>query len=255
MFTIGTDSEIPITDGKTYRSVIGLIRGTKDCPVLTSFGNIQEDNVLAEFAIDPCNNVDKWVTLINAAKNHLALLMEGHGFKLHINSCITLPDFELEEPMAWAFGCDPDYNAYTNRQNPKPEGMGPKRVAGGHIHVGHANAMGANQKRWLIKYMDMYLGLPSIVLDDTAESRERRQYYGKAGAFRPKPYGVEYRTLSNFWIADNDLIKWAYYQTEKAVQAFEAQPQYAGIDLRPVINTGDVGRARELIKEFNICNL
>ena len=27
--------------------------------------------------------------------------------------------------------------------------------------------------------------------------------YGKAGAFRPKPYGMEYRVLSNFWLTSD----------------------------------------------------
>jgi hypothetical protein len=29
---------------------------------------------------------------------------------------------------------------------------------------------------------------------------ERRKLYGKPGAFRPKPYGCEYRVLSNAWV-------------------------------------------------------
>ena len=33
----------------------------------------------------------------------------------------------------------------------------------------------------------------------------RRELYGKAGAFRPKPYGVEYRTPSNIWIRSRDM--------------------------------------------------
>lgn len=254
-FTIGTDSEVAIHDGKTYRSIIGMIKGSKHNPVLTPFGNIQEDNVFAEFAINPVDSEGEFVKLINAAKTHLEGLLNPNGFDIHINSCIELPDFELQNPDVWEFGCEPDYNAYTGRQNPRPENPGNRRVAGGHIHVGHPEAMRDKNKRWLIKYMDLYLGLPSVVLDDTEESRMRRIFYGKAGSFRPKPYGVEYRTLSNFWIRDEELMRWAYRQTAKAVQAFEAQPQYEDIDLRPIINSGDVGRAKELIKEYKICEV
>jgi hypothetical protein len=32
------------------------------------------------------------------------------------------------------------------------------------------------------------------------KDKERRKLYGKPGAFRPKPYGCEYRVLSNAWV-------------------------------------------------------
>lgn len=255
MFTIGTDSEVAIHDKKTYRSIIGIINGSKHNPVLTPFGNIQEDNVFAEFAINPVDNEREWVKLITDAKKHLEQLLNPLGFDIHINSCIELPDFELANPEVWEFGCEPDYNAYSGRQNPRPENPGNRRVAGGHIHVGHTGALKDRSKRWLIKYMDLYLGLPSVILDNTPESRERRLFYGKAGSFRPKPYGVEYRTLSNFWIQDESLMKWAFQQTTKAVAAFEKKPMYEEVDLRPIINAGDVHRAYELVKEYNVCKL
>jgi hypothetical protein len=42
----------------------------------------------------------------------------------------------------------------------------------------------------------------------------RRELYGKAGAFRPKPYGVEYRVLSNRWLNSEALIRWVYNQSQ-----------------------------------------
>src|SRR3546814_7881426 len=37
--------------------------------------------------------------------------------------------------------------------------------------------------------------------------------YGAAGAFRTKPYGVEYRVLSNAWLKDSNLMSWVYKNT------------------------------------------
>jgi hypothetical protein len=47
--------------------------------------------------------------------------------------------------------------------------------------------------------------------------------YGKAGAYREKSYGVEYRTLSNFWVFDERLSDWVWKNTERAVKAVDAR--------------------------------
>jgi hypothetical protein len=43
--------------------------------------------------------------------------------------------------------------------------------------------------------------------------------YGRAGAFRPKPYGVEYRVLSNVWLRESSMVKWIWNQTFYAVES------------------------------------
>ncbi|CAN5950618.1 unnamed protein product [Sphagnum jensenii] len=40
-----------------------------------------------------------------------------------------------------------------------------------------------------------------------------------AGAFRPKPYGVEYRVLSNRWLSNPALMRWVYNQAIAGVKA------------------------------------
>jgi hypothetical protein len=64
--------------------------------------------------------------------------------------------------------------------------------------------------------------------------------YGKAGAFRPKTYGVEYRSLSNKWIFDNKLVDIVYKLTETAVDKFFLG-QDAQEEVEDVINSGDKG--------------
>jgi hypothetical protein len=68
----------------------------------------------------------------------------------------------------------------------------------------------------MVKLMDLYLGLPSLIHDSGPEANERRTLYGAAGAHRPKPEypGGEYRSLSNFWMKDARLIGWVYDMTE-----------------------------------------
>lgn len=82
--------------------------------------------------------------------------------------------------------CSEDFNAYTEDVNPKPQGATTNlRSAGLHIHVGY-NDPDIPSSLQMIKYMDQYLGLPSIVVD---QDSRRRSLYGKAGCFRITAYG------------------------------------------------------------------
>jgi hypothetical protein len=77
--------------------------------------------------------------------------------------------------------------------------------------------------RALTKSLDVWLGLPSLVWD---QDDRRRTLYGAAGAFRPKPYGMEYRVLSNKWINDPLLRKTVFHNTLKAIEATFNNPDY-----------------------------
>jgi len=52
----------------------------------------------------------------------------------------------------------------------------------------------------IIKLLDLIVGIPCVILDDSKGAVIRRSEYGRAGCFRPTPYGIEYRTPSCWWI-------------------------------------------------------
>lgn len=52
----------------------------------------------------------------------------------------------------------------------------------------------------IIPLLDLFVGIPSVLIDRDEGAKERRKQYGKAGDFRYQPHGIEYRTLSNFWL-------------------------------------------------------
>lgn len=214
MYTKGADPELFLkhrTTGQLISSV-GLIGGTKDFPMPIGEGcAVQEDNVAVEFNIPPCETAQQFVDSINYNLNYLRLQADLLGMELCIQPSGVFDDEQLLTPAAQEFGCEPDYNAWKNgAQNPRPKAENKNlRSAGGHIHV-------ATQLDILdaVKAMDLFVGCMMLKFDT---DKDRRKLYGGPGAFRPKPYGFEYRTASNMWIGSDELIRWAWDQTEKAL--------------------------------------
>lgn len=253
MFTIGADPEMFLKNPNNNKliSVVGLIGGTKHDPLPIGNGcAVQEDNVAAEFCIPACDSPSMFIDSIQYAIGDIQQRASKLGLTLaSLTASASFDKDQLRTREARQFGCDPDYNAYTDRPNPRPKAQDKTlRSAGGHVHVG------SNQKpRDLIKTMDLLLGVPSVLLD---KDEQRRQLYGKAGCFRYKPYGVEYRTLSNFWIWDQRTINWVYHQVADSVQfceefTKEAQEQTT-LDIQDCINNNNKDLATHLVDTWSI---
>lgn len=210
---LGADPEIFLQDGNGKPvSVIGLINADKwhplQIPGMQTGFTLQEDNVALEYGIPPAATCEEFVNNIQAVMEKSKEWLNGLQFsKL---SCIVFPKEQLAHPAAHQFGCEPDYDAWTKKVNmpPRPpnENM---RSAGGHIHVETKK-----DPYSVVKYMDLFLHVPSVLMDEGAE---RKKLYGKAGACRIKSYGPEYRSLSNFWILDKKYIEWVWRNTERAL--------------------------------------
>jgi hypothetical protein len=158
-------------------------------------------------------------------------------------SCIIFPKDQMQHPEAHIFGCEPDFDAWTKRENKKPSPPHPfMRSAGGHVHVE------TKQDQILtIRAMDLCLGVPSVLMD---KGEDRKKLYGKAGAFRPKEYGVEYRTLSNFWIFDEQLIRWVWRNTERALAMGDISHESERI--LAAINGNSKKEAKALVRDYQL---
>jgi len=251
-FTIGCDPELFLKNHHDKLiSVVGLIGGTKEEPMPIGNGcAIQEDNVAAEFCIPACDSEDMFISSIQYALSDIHIRAEKLGLTMAaLTASASFDKDQLMSRKAREFGCDPDYNAYTMRTNPRPKATDKTlRSAGGHVHVGTTHAHPN-----IIKAMDLFLGVPSVVLD---KDERRRQLYGKAGSFRPKPYGVEYRTLSNFWIWDKNTISWVYHQVatciEKCESFISSTTEEDRIKIQECINNNDKDTAKQLISTWSI---
>src|SRR6185369_13873966 len=130
----------------------------------------------------------------------------------------TLPD------EAKVLGCNLDFDAYSMSPNDIPCSTEDFRTGAGHIHLGFTSAGEPDSIPYItycasiVRELDYYLGLPSLKWDPDGR---RRKLYGKAGAFRPKKYGLEYRVLSNRWLSDEKLMGFVFRKAHEAYQNFK----------------------------------
>jgi len=213
---VGCDPEVFVKKKGVFLSAFGLIAGDKKNPQKIRRGAVQVDGMALEFNINPADTAAAFEDNISSVLQQTMGMVPGYEIfvepvaieALGVSLPKSVADFGeayiASQPReAKELGCTPDFNAYTKKENPRPDADFPFRTASGHVHIGWTNGVDVNDPGHLeacyslVKSLDVWLGIPSLSWD--SEDR-RRQLYGKAGAFRPKHYGLEYRVLSNKWI-------------------------------------------------------
>lgn len=120
--------------------------------------------------------------------------LDGLGEKSRILGCM---------PSKNIYGLPPiDVNPLTYRM----------RSAGGHLHFGLRNYVPqifdyyTDERQRLVALLDIFVGNIGVLLDRDPGAIERRKNYGRVGEFRLPDHGIEYRTLSNFWLRNFSLM-------------------------------------------------
>lgn len=258
--TLGADPEMFIIDTAKSNKVIssvGMIPGKKGEPFidknwLEGFG-LETDNVLAEFNIPPCTKKSEFVSNIEFMKDYVRQFVKKICPTYDIQ-CIASREVEADQlttPESMEFGCDADYNVYTEEINQKPVCDNKKlRSAGFHIHIGY-DGFNTVTSCHLVKMLDVFLGIPSILVDTDTK---RRSLYGKAGNFRLQPWGVEYRVLSSFMMSNESLINSVFDNTFKAIMLYN-EIGLLEVDynlVQHIINDNDKTEAKKFIKKYSI---
>jgi len=252
---IGCDPELFLKKGDQFRSGYGIVPGTKADPYKVKGGAVQLDGLAAEFNIDPASSKPEFISNINTVLAELrGMVPEDHVLDFSPVAHFE-PGHMAEQPdHVKVLGCDPDFNAYTLKANDPPDAAMNMRTAAGHIHIGWQDDGNPEDElhlqacATLVKQLDFALGVPSVIHDPDVQ---RRAMYGRAGCFRPKSYGVEYRVLSNFWVQTEEMMAWAYDTTMNAVEdlmsGVKLFEQVTERELQRIINTSDVHAARNLM--------
>ena len=255
--TLGADPEVFVSKNGDIISAEKMTTGTKNNPfAISDEGHcIQKDNIMLEFNIPPSDTKEEFVDNINTCKTYIETLVSLHDSELTIQSSAVVKDKYLQSDQAKEFGCDPDLNVYAQGANEPICANTNLRTCGGHIHIGIENfdILDIDDIQNIVKAMDMVLGLKSLELDN---DDKRRSMYGQAGSFRVKPYGIEYRTLSNFWIKNDELIEWAYDNTLIALNLVSSNAIHQLVEnyseqVELCINSNLKKEAKELLNKIN----
>lgn len=200
-----------------------LIPGTKKEPFKVPGGAIQVDGVALEFNINPAKTFQEFSTNINTVLSELKQRALKPGLDLSFSPVARFSTAEWSRipDENKVLGCIPDFNGYTCEENPTPNGEVDFRTASGHIHLGWGEGFDITSGAHiadcglLATQLDMTIGVFTPYWDT---DQTRRKLYGKPGCFRPKSYGMEYRSPSNAWVAKPELYEFIYRNSKLALK-------------------------------------
>ncbi len=231
--SLGCDPEFFIQDTKTLQHISAhdIVKGTKEKPhEIARKGFIQVDGLACEMNTIPATNPKGFVQNINSILKQLRKHIKKnnkHARLVMASTVVFDKDYFKDLPdHVKVLGCDVDYDAYTGEIRTLIDNDTTARSAGGHLHIGWLedtdilaednlfNPEHLEDCCRVVKQLDAIFWVLSNMWDfDT----DRRKTYGEKGAFRPKTFGVEYRTLSNQWLTSPLLMHWIFETVEHCV--------------------------------------
>lgn len=179
------------------------------------------------------------------------------GAELSLKQAVEVPDsvWDRMSEQDKEFGCNPTLNVY-KEDIEKPSGTETRlRSAGGHVHIS-LSKVHKLRHRTFVKLLDIVVGNTLVLIDRDPANKARRTIYGRAGEYRLKEYGVEYRVPSNFWIRHYILWSGLAALVRNAIALLtnghgRALLRHMDMDkVREAINNNDYELALENYKRF-----
>jgi hypothetical protein len=191
------------------------------------------------------------------------ILKKDKDLKCNFGQGVEISQEEMDSlsEQSKQFGCMPSQNTYVKKPTIKIKDASKYmfRSAGGHIHIGtdrlepeHKEII-KNPKK-IIPLLDLIVGNTCVLIDRDPGNIERRKNYGKAGEYRLPKHGLEYRTLSNFWLQSYPLMSFVFGLTNIALAiAFNNQEekylkQIKKADIKKAINKNNIKTALKNFK-------
>lgn len=268
--SLGCDPELFIKEGK---NVVGSEKvvpeeGFPMSPVgspNSSYGKIIRDGVQVEFNPDPQSCRQILATAIGVAIKTLHRKLPK-GMQISFDTTVTVSKEELASllPENRVLGCNASMNVYDvdATTGVKDGAKFLKRSGGGHIHLGFypnytrpgeeptPNPMQDTLKNpaFIVPILDILVGNTMVLIDRDPGNAERRKTYGRAGEYRLPKYGLEYRTLSNFWLRNYVLMSLVFGLTRQAVR-LAASHREGNDTISELISAVDINDVRKAINK------
>jgi hypothetical protein len=228
-FTFGLDPEFFLIHHGELKSAIDILP-KKEKSIIKNNHSYYFDNVLAEIAVNPSESKEDLICNVKSSLHGLAKVIQPAKFIIRASG--NYPKKELNSFDAKIAGCNPEWDVYSLQQIlPSDENVElldgyyqfktAFRSAGGHIHIGSNRLQDPLEVFSVIHMLDLFIGVPSILMDTDETSKDRRKIYGQAGSHRITDYGLEYRVLSNFWLSSPEHVSLIYDLTSFVLKFVE----------------------------------
>ncbi len=263
IFVVGADSQvIPSYDFLKSKNENELTTLPKQFGTGSSVHkpqNIFWDGFQGEFNVQPQTCLGWFADGIYSGLKNMSdkAKLVNKDAKLSIQSTLPIHPVVLQnaKPEHVEFGCMPSLNIY-GMEGLKADGRDvPFRSAGGHIHLGIASLTNDNkntkQIARYVKTLDKILGVACVSLFAGYDKPERREMYGLAGEYRLPKHGIEYRTLSNAWLAHPLIMNMVYELARQCVGITSNNLEHLWVATEEetirCINECDTDLAREIL--------
>lgn len=201
-YTVGSDPELFLRYGGK------IIGSERVIPEIKSL--VVRDGVQVE--LNPPASASPAIlgSWISQSFRRLDVLVKAHpGVEISYDRVVDLDRSELDalSDKSRELGCEPSFNIHKDYPMPSDEFKRTYtiRSAGGHLHFGLRGDLFDERVR-AVGWLDAFVGNTCVMLDRDPKASLRRQVYGRAGEYRIPNHGLEYRTLSNFWLRNYTLL-------------------------------------------------
>lgn len=193
-------------------------------------------------------------------KNIYEKMQSDPKLKASFDATVTITPEELAtlDDRSQVFGCAESQNTIKKLSGKiKVDAKTyPYRSAGGHIHIGAYSLLQykicQTQAKRLVNILDIIVGNTCVLIDRDEGNKIRRQVYGKAGEYRKPAHGLEYRTLSNFWLKSYPLFSFVMGLTRTSMSILCCSQNKIGTNLeKKLLKLVRINDIRKAINENN----